>query len=427
MLPLQDRVKTLLRWSEKYTKTDMVYLARGGFWVNLGSVSVSLFSFVLYLAFAHFLPKEVYGTYQYLLSLGSIVGAFTLTGMNAALTRAVAQGKEGTVSASIKLQLRWGILPLIGAWCAGGYYLLQGNTTLGYGLFLIGIFVPLNNALNSYGAWVGGRKDFRAGFFFNLFGNVLFYPALILAAFFSKAALLLLVANLLSQTIALIVSYRAARKIYKPNTVVDTDAFSYGGHLSLMNVFGAIIAQVDSVLAFHLLGAGPLAIYSFATALPDRIGNLVKFIPSIALPKLSTRAPEELRRTLIPRLIWAIFASSIIAGVYMLLAHLFFSIFFPTYLASVPYSMLYALIIIPGIGGIFNTALTAQRSIRALYIFSSVMPAVQLVLMIVGIVLWGLWGLIIARIVTYFINFILGAILFFWYNDTPPQPLPATN
>lgn len=417
MPALKSRLVRLLRWSEKYTKTDMVYLAHGGFWINLGSISVSLFSFALYLAFARFLPKEAYGTYQYLLSVGSIVGAFTLTGMNSALTRAVARGHEGTVNASFPLQLRWGLLPLLGAWAMAAYYLSHGNSIIGFGLILIGVFVPLNNALNSYGAWIGGRKDFRAAFFFNLFTNVLFYPALIITAFFSKAALLLLAVNLLTQALALILCYRAAERKYKPNTAVDPEAFSLGNHLSLMGIYASIVSQIDNVLAFHMLGANPLAIYSFATALPDRIGSLVKFIPAIALPKLSTRAPDETRRTLGPRLVWAVAGSAVIALVYMLFARLFFSIFFPTYLASVPYSMLYALAIIPSIGGIFYTALTAHRSIRALYIFNGVIPTLQLILMIAGVWLWGLWGLIIAKITTYSVQFILGAFLFFFYNN----------
>ena len=35
------------------------------------------------------MPQQTYGTYQYLLSVGAIVGAFTLTGMNSAVVRSV--------------------------------------------------------------------------------------------------------------------------------------------------------------------------------------------------------------------------------------------------------------------------------------------------------------------------------------------------
>ncbi len=423
MASLKTRFIDFLRFTERYTKTDMVYLLQGGFWMNLGSISVSLFSFALYLAFAHFLPKEVYGTYQYLLSLGAIVGALTLTGMNSALTRAVAQGNEGTVAASIPFQLTWGLLPLIASWAGGAYYLAHHNTTLGYGLFLIGIFVPLNNALNSYVAWIGGRKDFRAAFLYNLLTNVLYYPALIIAAYYSSSALILLAANLLSQGIALAIGYTRAQHKYQPNALIDREAFSYGKHLSVMGVMGTIAGQVDSILAFHMLGANPLALYSFATALPDRIASLVKFIPSIALPKLANRTPEEVRRTLPTRLSIALLGSAAVAGIYMLLAHTFFSIFFPQYIQAVPYSILYALAIIPTVGGLFTAALTAYGSVRSLYILNTAVPILQLVLMVLGISWLGLMGLIIAKIVTYSIQFILGAILIFFFKEDGAMPI----
>jgi len=417
MPALKSHLVSVLRWSERYTKTDMVYLLRSGFWTNLGSVGVSFFSFFLYLAFAHFLPKEVYGTYQYLLSIASIVGAFTLTGMNSALTRAVVRGHEGTVNASVPLQLKWGILPLLGAWAGGGYYLLHGNMTIGYGLLLIGIFVPFNNALNSYSGWIGGRKDFKTAFTYNLFTNILFYPALIITAFFSKAALALLAANFISQCIGIVICYRAAEKKYQPNDIVDQDTFTYGKHLSLMGIFGAIVGQIDSVLAFHLLGAAPLAVYNFATAIPDRIASLLKFIPAAAFPKLVNRTPAEIKQTLLPRLGWALAGGAFVAFSYMLIARTFFAFFFPAYATAVPYSMLYALAITPAVSGIFPTALTAHRSVRALYIFNTVMPIISLTLMATGTLWLGLYGLIAAKIAAYTIQFLFGAILFF-YNDS---------
>jgi O-antigen/teichoic acid export membrane protein len=421
-MSLSDRWVALLRSLERYTKTDMVYLAKGGFWINLGSVTVSLFSFILYLAFARFLPQEVYGNYQYLLAVSSIIGAFTLTGMNNALVRAVAKGHEGTVRASIPLQLRWGLLPLVGAWAIGAYYLAHGNPVLGFGLLLIGLFVPLNNALNSFAAWIGGRKDFRTAFFYNFFLNLLYYPALIIAAYFSPAALVLLAVNLIAQAIALYFSYRAIEKKYRPNQDIDVEAFAYGKHLSLMGVINNIAQQIDNVLIFQLLGAAPLAIYSFATAFPDRIASLVKFIPAIALPKLAVRTTEEVKATLLPRLAWGLLGSAFVAGCYMFLAPFFFKIFFPTYMSAVPYSIAYGLMIVPALAAwLFSTMLTAQGSVRALYIFNSVMSVLQIVLLGVGVWFWGLWGLIAAKILTVLLQGIVGGMLYFLHPSVDQQ------
>ncbi|MGH7174938.1 MAG: hypothetical protein ACREGR_01095, partial [Minisyncoccia bacterium] len=96
---MMDRLRgdavRFLRWSEKYTKTDMVYLAGAGFWSNLNFVIVSVFALLLSIAFANFLPKDVFGLYQYLLSLSALLTAITLASMNFAVSQSVARGFEG--------------------------------------------------------------------------------------------------------------------------------------------------------------------------------------------------------------------------------------------------------------------------------------------------------------------------------------------
>ena len=81
MEKIKIKAYNLLRWSEKWTKTDMIYLARGGFWLTLGQVISSLSAFLLAIAFANLLPKETYGEYKYILSIASILAIPTLTGM----------------------------------------------------------------------------------------------------------------------------------------------------------------------------------------------------------------------------------------------------------------------------------------------------------------------------------------------------------
>jgi O-antigen/teichoic acid export membrane protein len=421
MGPMMERLKQrgirLLRWSEKYVKTDMVYLFGSGFWSNAGTTLATLGSLLLYIIFGHFLPQNVYGTYQYLLSVGAIIGAFTLTGMNAAVTRAVARGYEGSLVRAVQIQLKWNLLPLIGAWGLGAYYLAAGNATIGWGLFLIGIFVPLNNALNTYGAFLSGKKDFRRGFLYGLWWNIPFYAAIAIAACFFKSALILLVANVVSQAIGLGVAYWQTIRTFKPSGEVGAETLRYGGHLSAMGLFGAVVGQTDSIFAFHFLGAADLAIYSFATAVPDRISALFKFIPAAALPKFSEKSPREIRVGLAHRLLLGTIVSLLAALVYVIFAHFFFVILFPHYVAAVPFSRWYALVLATSMTGVLTNALTAAGNVRALYAFNITTPLVQLLLQIVGVLAFGLWGLIAAKVLANIFALLLGVILY-WRIDS---------
>lgn len=406
----KSRFVSLLRWSEKYTKTDMVYLAKSSFWLQASSVFVSFASFFLYVIFGHVLPKEVYGTYQYLLSIGAIVGAFTLTGMNGAVTRAVARGFEGSYRESIRVQLAWNLVPFAGAWACGAYYLLHGNATLGWGLVLIGIFVPLNTTFNTYSAYLSAKKDFKRGFLYSVFTNTPYYLAVALVAFSLPAALALLAANLISQAIGFFVAHRRVLALYRPNENKDPEAITYGKHLSFINFFNVAISQIDNILVFHYLGAAPLALYSFATAIPDRL-NIFRSIATAAFPKFATRTQEEVRTSLGRKVLFSIGAALSIAIVYDLFAYQFFLLFFPRYLDAVPYSQVYALITVTGFGFLFTTALSAHGRVKMLYVYSIISPLIILGSEAIGILWWGLWGLVVARILSSLLTSLFGWIL----------------
>jgi O-antigen/teichoic acid export membrane protein len=413
-MSLKDRTVSLLRWSEKYTKTDMVYLAQSNFWLQAISIFVSFASFLLYIVFGHVLSKEVYGTYQYLLSIGAIVGAFTLTGMSTAVTRAVARGYEGTFRESIRVQLLWSIIPLLGSWAFGGYYLLHANATLGWGLVLIGIFVPFNSTFNTYGAYLLAKKDFRRAFLYNLFNNAPYYISVALIAVSLPVALALLAANLISQAIGFFIAYKKTLAVYQPNENRDPEAMSYGKQLSFINALTTVIAQVDSILVFHFLGAAELALYSFSTAIPDRLG-IFKNIAAAAFPKFANKTHEDIRTSLIHKLLLSIVVALGIALLYDIFAHSFFLLFFPLYLSAVPYTQAYAFIIAATFGSLFTTALTAHSRVKALYIYNILAPLFLLACEIVGILLGGLWGLIIARVVGAFFSSLLTLGLF-WFS-----------
>lgn len=411
MSALKPRLIALLRWSERYTKTDMVYLVKSNFWIQASSTFVSFGSFLLYIVFGHVLPKEVYGTYQYFLSIGAIITAFTMTGMSAAVTRAVAQGFEGTYAASIKPQLVWGIVPMLGSWILAAYYFNHANSTLGMGLLLIGLFIPWNTTFNTFAAYLTAKKDFRRGFFFSLLINVPYFAAMALVAVSMPAAIALLAANLISQAIGYYIAHRKILARLRTNDPVDPDAFRYGTHLSIVNVIGSVMAQVDNILVFHLLGAAPLALYSFVTAIPDRLG-MFKNLAATAFPKYAVKTHADIRKDLVRKLTLSIAASLVIAIAYAVLAQTFFALFFPQYLDAVPYSRLYAIITAVGFSPVFIAALTAHGRTRELYILNIFSPLVQVLCVAVGILLLGLWGLVIGRILSALLSSVAAFGLF---------------
>ncbi len=409
----KDTAVRALRWSEQYMKTDMVYLFQASFWNNINSFFISLFSLGLYILYAHFLSKESYGTYQYLLSFFSIATAFTLTGMNTSVARAIAQGYDGTLRASIPIQIKYGSIPFLGAIGFAVYYYVGGNHLIAMGLVVIGVLTPLLYAYNSYNSYFIGKKDFRSATIYSTSSNVFYYGALGLAAILSGSPLILLGINLGVQTLLHVVFYRIMLRRERLNDRVDAQALAYGMHLSAMGAFGSVAAQVGSIFIFHFLGAVPLALYSFAGSVPDRLGNLFfKFLGSALLPKYAERTIHEIRSTMFSKMGWAFLAGSVIALCYVALAPFFFAIFFPTYMQAVPYSMLCAIgLALAAPLYLPTTALAALQNTRGLYIYNIVMPIVQIVFLLIGIFTFGLWGYIIAHLLNTVVAIILSTFL----------------
>lgn len=390
--PLLDRLERLLR-------IDIRYALRSGFWLNLGSLVTIAGSFLVSVAFANLLPKESFGTYQYLLSILSILSAFTLTGMNAAITRAVAQGDDGALRATIRPQLAWNSFASIAALTISAYYLFNGDVRLGLGTACVAVALPLITAFNSYGAFLLGKKAFRTHFLFTTAANVSYYLSILLALLFVPTVLPLIAVNLALTALAPVALYFLTVRAYRIERGRDgRDALSYGKHLSLMNLFGTISYQIDSFLVFQLLGPVALATYSMATLIPERLGGVFKNLTNAMLPRFSEQPLARIRSGLARK---AFLFTIIVAGAvaaYALIAPPFFRFFYPQYADAVPYTQVFALTLLVAVGNFAGAALLAHRKVRMLYAINTATPIVNVTFQAIGILLGGLWGLIIGRV-----------------------------
>lgn len=410
---LKDRAIRLLRWSERYTKTDMLYLAGVGLWTNLNFGITTVLAFLLSVAFANLLPRDVYGVYQYLISISALISAVCLGGMNAAVTPSVARGFEGDLRASIRAQLYWNIVPTLIGLGVAVYYALHANTTIAVGMVGVALLSPLVSAFNTYGAFVGGKRDFRTLFVYTTIINVAYYVCIFAALAFVPNATFLVFVNLGVNAAATIFVYRRTLKKYKPNDKVDPETVPYGAHLSVMSAFGTVISQLDSVLVFHFLGPVSLAVYSFATLIPERLGGLFGFIGSAALPKFATRTVGELKDSIWGKTVRAAIAGALGALVYALAAPWLFKLFFPKYLDAIFYTQVYSVIVVFIAANLVSSALQAKGLKRELYITSFVNPVLLIALQIPLLLVYGIMGMLVARIISDAIGAALGLFLLF--------------
>ena len=410
---MQNTLVRVLRWSERYTKTDMVYLVKAGWWLNLGVVVTSLLGLLLSIAYANLLSPATYGLYQYFLSISGLIASISLPGMNSAVAQAVARGYDGVLRKAVKAQWQWMPIPMLIGIVVALYYLARGVSTIGIGLLLIAILTPLVNIFNTYIAYFEGKRDFRGGFYLSTIITLATYGSMFLALVLVKDALALIVVNLGVSLVATMYAYYKTLHIYKPNDNVDPETITFGRHLSVLSAVG-LLNQVDSVLVFHFLGSIQLAVYSFATLLPERIGGLLNFIGTAALPGFSNQSLSHIRAHIFDK-IWRVALAGVAVSIaYAIAAPFVFQILFPKYITSIPYTQAFAIIIaLIGITNIVNALLYAKRFTREIYVVGFLQPILLILLQIPLLIRYGIAGMLAAQLITSVITVTLTLLLFF--------------
>ncbi|HWO06966.1 MAG TPA: oligosaccharide flippase family protein [Candidatus Paceibacterota bacterium] len=345
MALIHDKLYSLLRWSEQYTKTDMVYLTRGGFWLSIGQFVSTTSSFVLAIAFANLLPAETYGTYRYVISFAGLFAIPALTGIGSALTQAVARGYEGSFVPGLMMRLQWGTLGTLGSLGLAAYYLFFNNLELALAFALAAPFVPLVEISSMYGALLAGRKMFAETAWYFLITRAVFVGILLAALAITDNLYVVLAAYFIPQTLAqTIIMLRVLRR-NPVNTATEPETLRYGVHLSFNEVINQVGLYLDNILLFHYLGPLGVAIYTFASAPIKQIRGAYKNVPLLALPKLSVRTVESIDDRLWLRLGQLFGIGVLISLSYIAVAPFVFRILFSEYMESVPYTQLLAVLL----------------------------------------------------------------------------------
>ncbi len=410
----KEKMLRLLDKASYFLGTDVMYIFRGGSFLTLGNFFSIAANFALAFFFARLLPKEIYGTYSYILAWVSVLGVFALTGMDTAIIQSVSRGFENSFVFGLKKKIQYGILGTVAALMIGAYYAYNGNQMLSAAFFISSIFIPLLNGFQIYNAYLIGKKEFKTSAYYAMAGQVFIALVLITAIFLTKNVVYLVAAYLLANLIPSVFFFIKTKMKIKPTGgEKDEGIMAYAKHLSFINVVSIIASYFDQFLAFHFLGPANLANYAFATAPPEQIKGLFKGLPDLALPKFSGRSEEEIKKTMMRKIIILSAFTVLIVGAYIVLAPWFYKIFFPRYVDAIFLSQIFALSLLNTPPTLIIGALTAHKKIKELYLFNIVSPIFQIIIMAILTPFYGLIGLIAAKIIARTFNTFLSLGIYY--------------
>src|SRR3989338_7572025 len=390
-----------LRWSERYTKTDMVYLSRGSFFSAVAQGTGLVTTLALSVVVSHYIPKEIYGTYKYILSVVAILSLFSLNSIGTAVFQSTAQGFDGALVRAFWVNIRWSVGVFLGALGTSLFYFIMDNSTLAISILIGGAFSPFLASANLFSQFLNGKKDFYRGMLYTIVDNGI--PTLIFIGviLLTTNPIILIATYFTTNTAAALYFYRRTIHVYHSRLhVQDNSLVGYSTRLSLVGVLTGLAQYLDQIVIFHFLGGTQLATYGFATAIPDMVKTPVKNVGVMLQPQFVKRTGEEIQHGMNRKLLLMSIGSIGVTITYIAVAPLIFHTFFPAYADAIWYSQLYALWILTSALDPVATYLVARKLTVELYVNSGVFVVVGITSVLVGVLYWGLVGVIFARIFT---------------------------
>jgi O-antigen/teichoic acid export membrane protein len=411
MEKIQYVKQSILHTLERLFKTDIRYVLRGGSWLAVSQFTLSGTTFLLSIAFANLLPRETYGVYKYVLSVVALLAMTTLSGMDTAVTRAVAQGNEHSIYDALRTKLRFGMIGSVLAIGLSLYYFLNGNAFLGAGFIIASIALPLWESFDIYASFLNGKGLFKE--YAKYYSITQLISALIVfaALIWTQDIIAILAAYFITNTLIRVINFFLVTRAIPPNDKKDPEMITYGKRLSAINLIGTLLGQLDQILVFHYIGAAELAVYALAIAPVEHLKGLLKNVQALALPRFAARTKEDVRTNIFSKAMRLGILVGLITLAYIIIAPLFYKIFFPKYIDATIFSQIAALSLIGVcVGNFFNTFLESQAEEKKL-LQSNLFGIINIIILFPLIAYFGLMGAVIGRLIGRFLSLLVAVII----------------
>jgi O-antigen/teichoic acid export membrane protein len=393
-------------YSQKY-QIDLPYLLRNEFWAYLRFGAVAIIGLAMSVAFA----REIYGQYNFILAILPVASLISMPGLRIAVLRSVARGNDGNYRQAVKRRFLWSLFGILGLLLLGIYYYLYSNQLVGICFMISSIFFPFIYATNTWDGFLAGKKRFDKVTQYSTILSSTNAAGVIAILFWQPNNLVLIVVAYLF-TLSLLTSLFYWRSLrYIENKAKDDECIGYGYFLTTARIAGTIAQHIDKILIGILLGAGELAVYAIAIAIPNSLKDSLKTLWAPVHPKISEQEIKigeigvKIRKLVLPLALILVGGSLL----YWFFIDDIILLFYSTkYIESTEYPRALLLMILASIPASFlGTFAVAKKKTRSIVLGFHIHPFLKLLIMFSFIYLWGLWGAVWGLILSTVIQALL--------------------
>lgn len=396
---------------EKRLEINLRYFSKNLSYMFANNIITIVLAMALSIMLARVLSKDVFGQYNFIISIFGLISILSMSGMNTSLTRSCAKGFEGSFKEATKSRIRWGSIGSFVLFIIGLYYYIEGSFSLSFGFMVTAIFFISYFSFRTFYGYLLGKKRFKSwSLYLSSVVIVVNISTVIIAYYFRNLIIIILVLlgiSSLMNAIFLLKTLKESR-----NDKIDKETIPYGKHLTLVNSVSIIKSHLDKIIIGFLLGFEALAIYSVAVTIPRQIKPIWSIITNIIFPDISRKSKKDAYSAIKKRFKYIILLGVIIIIIGIIIIPPIISYFYSEkYIEAIFYAQLLMISTIGGTSIILVNLATAQKKLNHIYKISIIPPIIYIVLLFLLTLLYGLMGTALAAIIG--IGFI--PLIFSWF------------
>lgn len=269
---------------------DVEYLVKNGTWVTLRYGVTAFLGLATTILFTRLTSPEVYGMYQFLISLGAFFSFLSLPGLNIAALRSVVLGNDRALLEAVRLSF---LSSLFAIPCILAYSFYQdffgARAIPFYLLGVVALFFPFFYAFNTWYVYYEGRKHFFSVTWRSIFISCATFCTLGIALLFqADIAILLLVyfGTPLFFSILFLVEIASRRKTRR--VLLETEGrldIRYGIAVTGQKFLYGFAETVPILLVGITYGYSDLAFFQIAFFIFTTVSGYIGALSALYLPK----------------------------------------------------------------------------------------------------------------------------------------------
>lgn len=375
------------------------YFTKNFSYMLANNIITIIFAMALSIMLARVLSKDMFGQYNFILSMMGIISILSLTGINTSITRSSAKGFDGSFTKSTKSKIKWSFIGTFILLLIGMYYYIEGSFLMSFGFMVSTLFFIPYYSFRTYQFFLLGKKRFkRYSFYLSSITIAANLITMIIAYYFRDLVIILFVLLGTTSLINFLFLFKTIKE--RKNRMVDKDTIPYGKHLTLVSIVSVIKSNLDKIIVGFLLGFEALAIYSIAIIIPRQVKPIWTMIGSLIFPDLSKKNKKIAYSAIKRRFKYVILLEIIIIIIGIIIIPPIILYFYSEkYVEAILYAQLLMFMTLLGPAIILSNLVISQKQLRKIYKITIIPPIINILLLIILTPLFGLLGACIATVV----------------------------